>query len=82
MDSVPPLRFISIDYQRGDGRSDRVIVLCDADRPAGLPVLVGKTVSIDGAAYQVVGSDGLDRPLRKGEQMVLWVEHAHARPMK
>jgi hypothetical protein len=36
--------------------------------------LVGQKVCIDGAVYLVVGADDLDRPLRKDEQIVVWVE--------
>jgi hypothetical protein len=70
------LSFTSVDHQRGSNSSDCVVVQCDADRPDGLPVLVGQTVGIDGALYHVVGADGLEGPLCKGERMVLWVEAA------
>jgi alkanesulfonate monooxygenase SsuD/methylene tetrahydromethanopterin reductase-like flavin-dependent oxidoreductase (luciferase family) len=70
---IATFRFTSIDYQRVDDHSDRVVVLCDEDRPNGLPTLVGKTVSIDGKLYDVVGADDLHRPLKRGDRMVLWV---------
>ena len=68
------IRFTSINYQRVTDRSDCVIVLCDCDRPLGLPTLVGHRVDIDGEIYRVVGADDLARPLFEGEEIVLWVE--------
>ena len=70
---ISTLRFTSNDYQRVENHSDSVVVLCDEDRPEGLPTLVGKTVSIDGKLYDVVGADDLDGPLKEGDRMVLWL---------
>lgn len=69
------LRFMSIDWQRVEGRGDRAVVLCDQDRPDGLAFVVGTTVEIDGALYDVAGAEHrrLTGPLRKGEHVVLWV---------
>ena len=74
MPPPPALRFSSIDFERVAGSSDRVVVLCDCDRPDGLPTLVGQRVDIDGAVYRVVGADDLARPLFDGEKIALWVE--------
>jgi hypothetical protein len=68
-------RLTSIDWQRADGSDDRAVVRCDRYRPAGMAFLIGQTVEIDGALYHVVRAQHphLTGPLRKGEQVVLWV---------
>jgi hypothetical protein len=75
---VTTLHFTSADYQRIEGRGDRVIVLCDQDRPNGLGELVGLTVDIDGESYVILKADGPGptKPLRRGEQVALWVTAA------
>jgi hypothetical protein len=72
---VTPLYFMSVDWQRVPLRGDRAVVLCDQDRPGGLAFVVGKTVNIDGEMYDVSAAEHvrLAGPLRKGEQIVLWV---------
>lgn len=77
MTPTRPPHFTSIDYQRIEGRGDRVVVLCDRDRPEGLGELVGQTVDVDGALYLVDRvKPGTKSPVRKGERVVLWVERA------
>ena len=68
-------RFTSIDWQRVEGRGDRVVVLCDQDRPQGLAFVVDQTIDIDGALYMVLDAEHphLAGPLRKDEQVVLWI---------
>ena len=70
-----PLYFASIDWQRVPLRGDRAVVLSDRNRPEGLAFVVGATVNIDGALYDVRAAEHrhLAGPLVKGEQIVLWV---------
>ena len=70
----PPL-FTSVDWQRVEGRGDRVVVLCDEDRPEGMTFVVDLTVDIDGALYMVLEAEHsrLAGPIEKGEPVVLWV---------
>lgn len=64
-----------VDWQRVPLRGDRVVVLCDQDRPEGLAFIVGQTVQIDGQPYDVHAAEHmhLTSPLCKGEPVVLWV---------
>ena len=68
-------RFTSIDWQRVEGRGDCVTVLCDQDRPQGLAFVIDQTIDVDGALYMVLDAEHphLAGPLRKGEQVVLWI---------
>lgn len=82
MDDPLPLRFTSIDFERLPLRGDRAVVLCDRDRPEGLAFLIGRTVDIDGALYDVVQAEAprLYGPLKRGEHVVLMVRpHFEAR---
>jgi hypothetical protein len=69
------LRFTSIDWVRVPGRGNCAVVLCDQDRPQGIAVLIGTTVDIDGALYDVISIEApyLSGPKRKSEQFAAWV---------
>jgi len=56
-------------------RGDCAVVLCDQDRPRGIAFLIGTTVDIDGALYDVsaVEARDLPGPKRKNEQFAMWV---------
>jgi hypothetical protein len=75
-----PLHFSSIDYARIKGRGDRVVVLCDLDRPRGTADLLNRAIDIDGALYIVLEIDNPDpsKAVRRGEQVALWVKPADA----
>jgi hypothetical protein len=75
---MPPRRFSAIDYTRNEGRDDRVVVLCDQERPEGVADLFGRTVDIDGALYTVLKTEDRDpsRVVRRGEPVALWITSA------